>query len=346
MTLRQVTVAELRDTLNQILRLRGLSDTDAATVAEHYLDAELRGHRTHGVAKLITMNQAIVARGEGPHITSDDGFAIQVDGGRELGPLGAAFCVRTALDRAEQQGSALVIMRNVGRYGCLYPFGKQIADAGKIGLVLNSGGPATVAPPGSYAPILGSNPICLAFPRRDADSLVIDMATSETAWSHSFLGAVEGYPLPPETFFASDGRYTTRPQEARALHPFGGPKGFALCLALEIICGAFIGGKMGPALKTDYDCGFIFLALDPAMFRASADDYYNEVEAFIGEIKGAPLLEGADDTRLPGEGSEANRRHALERGYVELDDYTWSLLERMTFDAMTGMNLGVGKGFR
>lgn len=342
----QVSIQTLRETLRSILTLRGLTDSEAASVAEHYLDAELRGHRTHGVSKLITINQSIRARGAPPRITDDSGFVIQVDGGRELGVLGADFSVQTVLDRAHRQGSALVIMRNVGRYGCLYPFGKRIAAAGKIGLVLNSGGPATVAPVGGYKPVLGSNPVCIAFPRRDAPPLVIDMATSETAWSYTFVNALEGHALPPDVFMDSSGAYTERPQAARALHPFGGAKGYALCIALEIICGAFIGGKMGGQLESDYDCGFVFLALDPAMFRGSADLFHTEVEAFIDEIKTSPVREGESEIRIPGEGSESTRAAHLESGLIEIDEYTYSLLTRMTLDPTTGWNLGVAKGFR
>jgi LDH2 family malate/lactate/ureidoglycolate dehydrogenase len=342
-----VSIHELRQTCISILKVRGLNDHDAAVVADHFVDAELRNHKTHGVTKFLTMNQAIRQRGTQPTITSESGVVVHIDGNRELGALGATFCVDTLLDRVAKNGLSVVIMRNIGRYGCLYPFGKRIADAGKIGIVMNSGGPATVAPPGSYSPLLGSNPFCLAFPRRDTDSLVIDMATSDTAWSHSFIGFVEGYPLPPETFFDREGNYTTRPQSARALKPFGGAKGYALCLALEVICGALIGGKMGTALKNDYDCGFLFMAIDPGYFRGDSDAYYQEIEAFFTELKAAPLREGeVNAVRLPGEGSEAARQRAIETGYIELDDYTWDLLNRMTLDPQTGLNLGVGKGFR
>jgi LDH2 family malate/lactate/ureidoglycolate dehydrogenase len=347
----QIAITDLRHVLQTILTLRGLTEAEAYAVSEHYIDAELRGHRTHGVTKILTMNQAIKARAGRPVIVSDNGIAITVDAQRELGPLGAQFAVDTLLSRAQSRPVAVVIVKNVGRYGCIYPFGKQIADAGKIGIIMNSGGPATVAPVGGYTPVMGSNPFCLAFPRRGqgaapVESLVIDMATSETAWSHSFIGAVEGYPLPPNIFFDSKGNYTTRPQAARALHAFGGPKGYALCLALEIFCGALLGAGMGSTIETDYDCGFFFLALDPAVFRGSADAFYAEVEAFIHEIKSAPEREGEGPIMIPGEGSEQRRRAHLASGAVEIDEYTWSLLTRMALDPMTGMNLGVSKGFR
>lgn len=220
-----VALDEVRTALNAICLRYGLTAVEAELVVENYLDAELRGVRSHGVFKFLTLPAAIQGRQGKPHLVRDRGFAALVDGERELGILAAQYCVDLAVARAKDYGLGLIGLRNASRYGRVAPFGVQIAKAGMFGMITNTGG-RFVAPSGSVSPVLGVNPLCVALPQGDdSEPFVADFTPAEGVWSEVLLAQFEGRDLPPNVFVDAQDQYTTHPSEAVAIHPVGGPKG-------------------------------------------------------------------------------------------------------------------------
>lgn len=70
---------------------------------------------------------------------------------------------------------------------------------------------------------------------------------------------LEKRPLPEGCFYDKEGKETTDPDMAEAVKAFGGPKGFALCYAIEILTGAFVGCKMGQKWKMNMIWDFCLL---------------------------------------------------------------------------------------
>ncbi len=333
----QVSIDSVRQKLIEAGKIRGLSNEEASSVAEEYIDAELSGFKTHGVGKFFVINDAIQGRRGTPRVTTESTVMALVDGQRELGSLAARYCINLLIPKARKNGMGLVALRNASRYGRLTPYGKLIAESGLVGIVTNSGGPAAVAPYGSYAPILGTNPICIAFPRGDTGPLVFDFATSDAVWGEIRQAMIESRDLPLEAFYKSDGTYAVDPKEANAVRAFDGAKGYALCLAVEILCGAFVGARMGLSVQDEYDLGFLFLAFDPTMFRDSVQDFYSEIATLAEEIHKAPAIQPGDRVWLPGERSMETRQLRQRRGALDLDDSVWDMLCRMSTDPSAGL---------
>jgi LDH2 family malate/lactate/ureidoglycolate dehydrogenase len=330
MTRIALPIETVRATLTAICQIRGLSAEETALIVSEYLDAELCGVRSHGALKMLALPQAIRARQGKPRLVLDRGFAVSVDGQRELGILAAHFCTTLAIERAAEHGLGMVALRNAARYGRIVPFGERIAQSGMIGIIMNVGG-TFAAPPNTNARALGVNPMCIALPRAHGAPIVGDFATAEGVWSEVLLAQLEGRDLPPQRFIAADGAYTTQPEQAHAVRIFGGAKGFLLNLTIEALCSALIGALPAYKAQSEYDLGFLFLAFSGALFRAEPAGMIEEIEALAVMLSGLPPA--ADEPpRLPNERSAARRAEALKRGTLDLHPALWSRLQKLAAD--------------
>lgn len=81
---------------------------------------------------------------------------------------------------------------------------------------------------------------------------------------------------------------------------FGGAKGYALCYAVEILTGAFVGSKMGSKVNDEYDLGFIFIALDPAMFT-DTNEFMDTVDDLADEVRHSKSIDPNCCVCVPGD---------------------------------------------
>lgn len=338
-TMISVPISDVRTTLVKAAMVRGLVQDEAEVVVEYYLDAELRGIATHGVSRFLVITEAIRQRKGKPWIVRQSTAFALVDGQQELGVLAARYCIDLVAQKTRQNGIGLVALKNSSRYNRLAPFSRQLAEANLVGMVINTAGPPAVAPYGSYTPILGTNPISIAFPGSPARGgpLVIDMSTSQATWGEIRQAIIEQRPLPPDTFYTATGAYAVEPGDAAAVQAYGGAKGYALCLAIEVLCGAFIGAQMGTNVTSEYELGFLFMGLDPLMFRDSINDFTMELDTLKQAIHQAEPLREDQAVRLPGERADAVAAATRAAGSISLDAHTWSMLCAMAHDPDAGL---------
>lgn len=327
MSLLILRLEDIRSVLVQLCAAQGVDPTSAQYLIEDYLGAELSGIRTHGLIKFLPLPRAVQARVGSPKIVSAQGCTFLVDAQRELGPVSARFCADLAIDQARQSGLAIVAMRNSARYGRLAPYAERITQAGLIALLSNQGGLA-ITPPGGITPVLGANPLCIGFPTGEAP-LIIDFATSHAVWSEVLLASLEGSELRPELFYDQSGQFTTVPAAAYAVDSFGGAKGFGLALALEILCGALTGAKMGRQVKDEYDLGYLLIAVDPALWRSDAAGFMGEVSQLGQEIRDAVMRDPQMQARLPGDRAREERQRRDAVGTLSLHPQLWERLRAM-----------------
>jgi (2R)-3-sulfolactate dehydrogenase (NADP+) len=108
---------------------------------------------------------------------------------------------------------------------------RRLAEQGLVALAFTNS-PAAMPVPGGRRPLMGTNPIAAAFPRRAAPPLVIDMALSEVARGKIMVAAKAGRPIPEGWALDAEGRPTTDPKAALsgAMLAMGGSKGALLAL--------------------------------------------------------------------------------------------------------------------
>ena len=279
-----ITVKELKQIMYNALMFRGISESIAKFMIDDYIEAELSGQSSHGLSKFLLLDVALKQREGDVELVKECGNYAKFNGHKELGHVAAIACVEKAIELANRHGNSIVAMNNANRYSRIKPFARKIAENGFIGIIMNNGGPSAVAPFGGTTPIFGTNPICFAFPSKKGKPYIFDFSTSKKVWAEIRQAILEKRNLPSDCFYDSNGNVTINPEKAEAVKAFGDAKGYALCYAIEILTGAFVGSKMGSKVNDEYDLGFIFIALDPAMFT-DMEEFKLAVDELADEVR-------------------------------------------------------------
>ena len=332
---KEIRIDELRVMMLDALALRGIGSEDADFIVDDFLDAELEGHKTHGVSKFLTLDIGLSGRESGIEIVRQTGGHAKIDGHRELGHIAARQAAALSAELAKEHGVGLVALTNVSRYARLVPYSRLIAERGCIGIVTNNGGPAHVVPFDGSAPMFGTNPLSFGFPQGEKPPLLFDFATAQGVWGELRQAIVEERSLPERTFLDAAGAFTTDPQRVQGVLPFGGARGAALCMALEILTGAFVGAKMGGEIRDEYDLGYLFCALSPEMF-SSADDFIAQTSALAEAVRTSAPAAGNAQVFVPGERSAQRRSEQLARGTVELEADVYDRIRAMSLSREGG----------
>jgi len=171
-----------------------------------------------------------------------------------------------------------------------------------------------VAPAGGNRPLFGTNPISFAWPRPGSSPIVVDMATAAMAQGEVQIAAREGQSVPLGTGLNANGELTTDPNEILkgVLLPFGGHKGSAVALMVELLAAGAIGERFsfeaGEADNRDGGPprgGEFMLAMSPELL--GGPDWAEHCESFFRRFE---TIEGA---RLPGSRRQRNRLSTAPR---------------------------------
>jgi LDH2 family malate/lactate/ureidoglycolate dehydrogenase len=205
------------------LRTLGFSEPDAAVLAEHFLDADRRGKRSHGTVRIGWLETWDELRPDArpERVTGGPGFEVW-DGRGALGYLTlAAIC--DAQLAAPPERSRLVVARDTWPAGALGHWVRRLAEGGLVSL-LTATSPRRLASPEGGPPLAGTTPLAVGIPSTDGRPLVADV---------SFARATHGHVLLEEAVEAD-------------IVPFGGDqahKAFALAVGLQALVDALTGGE-------------------------------------------------------------------------------------------------------
>lgn len=330
-----VKVDQVKQLMCQAMHLRGISCEDAEFIADDYLEAEQLGHGTHGVSKFLMLDTALKNRGAGVEIVVQKSCFAKLDGHGELGHIAGRQAAQLCISLAKSQGIGIVAVHNISRYSRLTPYARLIAEEGLVGILSNNGGPACVVPYGGKRPLFGTNPLCFGFPGGKKSPYVFDFSTAQQVWGRVRECIVKDEPLPEDCFLDAQGEFTTDPLQAEAVIPFGGPKGYALCCALEILTGAMIGTKMGSEPQDEFDLGYLFVAISPDVFT-DTDVFRQEVEKLAQAIRSCPPMDKNRPVRIPGEASAARLAAREDPTTMELDSDVLRRLNQMSVSKSGG----------
>jgi LDH2 family malate/lactate/ureidoglycolate dehydrogenase len=154
------------------------------------------------------------------------------------------------------------------------------------------------------------------------------MATSLVSMGQIHDHAHRGAPLPKDWALDAAGDPTTDAEAAKhgAIAPFGGPKGYALGLALEVLVtgltGAAIGTDVRGTLDADQPCnkGDVFIVIEPSASAAAAN-----LGAYLDAIRACPPARPDAPVVVPGDRARASREQRLARG-ISLPRPVWSAI--------------------
>ena len=328
---RIVSADALRDLMERILAAAGCSHEQAMTTADVLMEADLRGYATHGLIRLPNMvrrirDGMINARAR-PRVLNERAGSALVEGDRAMGPVGATYGASLAARKAEKAGSCAVGVVNSDHICMTGYYAGRIARSGCVGIVAGVTQPL-VHPLGGTERILGTNPFSIAVPGSGDEPVLLDFATSAISFGSILKAGVTGEPIPEGVAVGPDGEPTRDAKEAAAgaIAPFGGHKGYGLCLLIGLLAGPLLGAKVGKPLTESvreghYDKGDLFIAIDPAAF-GDPKTFREMVGAHVAEVKSVRRASGVEEIRTPGERSLREKERRLREG-VPVEAGVW-----------------------
>ncbi len=178
----KVAITDVRQTLlSIILNKSKLSKPEADILASDYLEGELQGKLSHGLAAFSAMAEKLSGATTDFKIIKETDAFIYADATSALGAIVGRKLADIAITKAQTQGICVVAIKDVKTWLRPASTAEYIATKNMVGWVMNNGGPGTpmVIPPGGRNPVISTNPIGIGIPL-DKQPLVMDMATSRT----------------------------------------------------------------------------------------------------------------------------------------------------------------------
>jgi len=318
------TAAHLRAfTINVFIKM-GCSTTDAELAADVLLKSDLRGIDSHGVARLsgyvrLWEKERINAT-PNIRIVHETATTATVDGDGGLGLVVAPFAMKVAIEKAAIYGSGWVAVKNSNHFGIAGYHALMAVEQDMIGISMTNASPL-VAPTYANERLLGTNPMCYAFPAGKYPPVVVDMATAAAANGKLEIASRANQPIPDGWAQDKEGNGSTDPNELKSggsLLPLGSDKdhgshkGYGLSATVDILSAVLSGANYGPWVPpfvafldppTDpvgEGIGHFLGAMRVDGFRPAAD-FKNHLDNWIERFKSAKTVDPDKQVIIPGE---------------------------------------------
>lgn len=317
-----LTLDEVRDLATRTLMALGASQDNADAVADVITAAERDACKSHGLFRLpgygIALRNGRINGKSVPEVTELAPSVIQVDAKGGFAPLALKVGRAPLAEKARSQGIAAMPLVNSYHFAALWYEVEALAEQGLVAFAfVNSR--SYVAPAGGTEPLFGTNPMAFGWPRKGRPPLVFDQASSASARGEIMIHKRDGKPIPQGWAIDREGRPTTDPAAALAgaQLPFGGYKGSAIALMVELMASGLPGSHFGfeAAAEDTGDGGpakggELLLAMDPARFVPGGDGAasLDHSERLFGRLL------GQEGTRLPSDRRYAARQRTPTEG--------------------------------
>jgi LDH2 family malate/lactate/ureidoglycolate dehydrogenase len=217
------------------IRALGFSAEDTRTLTEHFLDAERRGKRGHGLARvdwLETLDD--LSPTAQPECVVAEACYEEWEGRGALGYLTlSAICAGQLDDPPEP--ARLVVARDCFPTGVLGHWVRRLAEEGLVA-VLTATSPPRLGHPGGGPKLAGTNPLAIGIPSSDGAAAVSDVSWGQVTYGDVLAGAAT----------------------EDELVPFGGErahKAFAAALGLQLLVDSLVGHGYGAVLLVAQPAG-------------------------------------------------------------------------------------------
>lgn len=313
MTTTPLTLEEIYALAHDCLSQNGADAANANALATTIHNAERDGSHSHGLFRLpayVTSLRSGKVKGNAkPSVTEVTPAVIRLHGDNCYAPLAHEVGLPVLAEAAAKTGVAVLSMTHVHHMAALWPEVEFLAEHGLVGMACTPYMPS-VAPAGATKPLFGTNPLSFAWPRPNKTPVVFDMATAAMAMGEVQIAARDGHDVPLGTGLNAEGELTTDPSQIAnggVLLPFGGYKGSAIAMMVELLAAGLVGENFSYEAKEGDNGdggppqgGQFILAMSPQVI-SSSDDWEAHCEGFFKKLTG---LEGV---RLPGERRHKNR---------------------------------------
>lgn len=314
-----IPISAVAPLVHAVFLRAGCDDANASALARNIALAERDGSHSHGLFRLpgylASLKSGKIRGNARPSVKQLTSAVIRVDGDGGYAPISHDFLVDPLLTTVHSAGVALAAVVNTHHFSALWIEVERLAQLGLIAMACTSYKPAMPAA-GGQRPVFGTNPLAFACPRPNGSPFVFDQASAMMARGDVMRAADVGIMLPDGVGLGPDGLPTNDPNMILkgCLLPFGGYKGAAIALMIELLAGPLIGEALSieAAARDQVDGGpprggeFI-LVFDPYKIRGD-HNFASHAESLFQEIASDV------DARLPGEGRMKRRHEVAEKG--------------------------------
>jgi delta1-piperideine-2-carboxylate reductase len=307
-----LSLNEIADLSRRVFSKNGCDSANTEALVRTVVAAERDGSLSHGLFRVpgyvASLRSGKVNGNAKPYVRHKTPAIVSVHGDNGYAPLAIEYGVPALAEAARKFGVAVMATTHTYHFAALWPETEAIAAEGLVGMACVCYMPF-MAPAGGNRPLFGTNPISFAWPRPGREPVVVDMATAAMALGEVQIAAREGRSVPPNTGLDVNGNPTIDPKEILRgmLLPFGGYKGSAVALMVELLAAGAVGERFSfEAAEADNKDGGpprggeFMLAIAPDLLAGS--DWAEHCEDFFRRFD---AIEGA---RLPGSRRHQNRR--------------------------------------
>ncbi|MFC1803122.1 Ldh family oxidoreductase [Thermoproteota archaeon] len=318
----------------------GCTDEEAELLSKYLVEANLKGHDSHGAGVYIPSYTSRIMDGRiipgmQPEVVKETPVIALIDGKKGVGQLNAKRAMEIAIKKAKEYGIGAASIYNCSHIGRMADYASMALEHDMIGFIVGNVGGSSVAPHGGAKGVFGTNPMCYAIPAGEEEPIILDFATSVFAGGKVSVAIAKGEEMPEGVLLDHKGFPTTNPFSYWAprgaprgpLLPFGGIvgyKGYGLCMVVDILGGALSGSGCVSEASSN---GVFLMALDISKFRP-IEEFKADVDKVVRECKAVPAapgyvgLNGEAVVLVPGEPERLAEKVNLERGIV-LPDAQW-----------------------
>jgi L-2-hydroxycarboxylate dehydrogenase (NAD+) len=328
---------QLREFSARVFIHCGVPEPDAMLAADVLATSDLRGIDSHGVARLHTYFDMLALGRINPRpsvqIVRQTPSTATVDGDNGLGLVVGPQANAIAIEKALSVGSGWVSVCNTNHFGIAGYYPLQALKYDLIGWAMTNSS-KLVAPLWGAERMLGTNPIAIAFPGLLEPPIVIDMATSATAYGKIEIAQRKGQPLAAGWAVDRAGEVTLDPGamiDGGALSALGGDrdhgghKGYCLSAMVDILSSVLSGANWGPfappfALRQESPSqrvgkgiGHFFGALQIAGF-IEPDEFKRQIDHWIRTFRDTKPAPGTAGPLIPGDPERAAEAIRSQQG--------------------------------
>ena len=350
MTYHTFTESKLRDFTKSIFIKMGCSAEHAILAADVLIKSDLRGIDSHGVARLTgyvrLWEKGRINAKPDIKIVYETPTTATVDGDAGLGLVVAPFAMKVAIEKAEKYGSGWVSVRNSNHFGIAAYHTMMAVEKNMIGFAMTNASPL-VAPTFATERLLGTNPMCYAFPAGKYPPVIVDMATSAAANGKLEIAQRMGKPVPQGWIQDTNGNPSVDPHELKkggSLLPLGSDrehgshKGFGLSATVDILSAVLSGANYGPWVppfvafmepSTDpvgKGIGHFLGAMRVDGFRP-IDEFKSHLDNWIDRFSSAKSINEEQKVIIPGQPEVAAEKERKLNGIPLIDDVCTDLNE-------------------
>jgi LDH2 family malate/lactate/ureidoglycolate dehydrogenase len=325
----------------------GYPRESAEITAKVLVEADARGHASHGVARVKIYHEEVRDGKNDPKATAtvvhETPVSLVLRGNKAPGFPTSEAAMKKTIEKARTSGTCMTVVRDSCHFGLAGYWAEMAADEGMIGWALTNTLRASI-PTFGRERLLGTNPICVAIPTGRRPHFMVDMATTTVPLGKIEVAARRGGVMPVGWAVDGEGADTTDAVRVAEVNRFdkspfggqlflggatetlGGHKGYGLGLLVELLTA---GLSMGTATYDTYQegCGICHY------FQATRMDIFGDPEqirshvaAILDRVKNSQPAAGHDRIYIHGEKEYERREKSLKEG-IWLDPATWKRLD-------------------